>query len=310
MKKYVISDIHEEINKFEKSFKPFVKPEDIIYILGDICFNSGRNKSKKSILYFWNLTQQTNIPTIKILKGNHEWKGFLWEEDFKNNHFNVEYINELILEDKLTWYSQEVKLPTEKELLKWINELPLIIEEEHFLMVHGWYNPNWSLERNKELNNNEEKPVYKEFSYYPSNCLWGSPALILLCYKEYCKQFSLKDCKETMNKFKNEDEKFKYDYYGFKTIEDYNETIKNKLNKIVICGHWFDPLFKNSLEVVQFSNLLMIDGGIGYGGLENEHYCFKKEDEKINIIDITNHNEIKIIKGVENGTRKINKNNL
>ncbi|MGL4951001.1 MAG: metallophosphoesterase [Mycoplasma sp.] len=293
---FVIGDIHEQIEKFEKYFIKIVKPIDTIYLLGDFTNDSKRHNSIKSYLYFWNLVQQNKrndrkTPIIKLIRGNHEDGIFFDKKSFNKSSINNAHL--CLKESNLKWYDNSIIKPTASKIINFVEKLPYKIELENIILVHGWINPKWNEQQHLKV-----EPIgckYKEQKKFPDNYCWGSPAKINFYYKLYCKYKGFKEDKNSFYKFTKEKKDSGYKYGGYTTIEEYNEDIKKKIKKVVICGHWFNPCFDGTLEVKKWSHLYMIDGGIGYGETNNGLLKFKKREEKMNVLDITNQKDIKIL---------------
>lgn len=274
---FVISDLHNRLKYLEVLINKHITSEDILILNGDVGFASFDKPSLATYLYIWNLQQQPALPKIIWLKGNHELdvsevnpkaRVFVRKNDFVGENWENEIdIISTIFDSKPNLFKPKLLPKNKMKLFDYLkNETSYICETDLAIIVHGWLNPNQSFQENIEQDRKEL------IEGYPDGITWGSPAKILM--------YKLRREQQSNN--------YKGDYFGFKDIEEYNEKLKNTYMKPLILGHWFNPIKNNSLDIVKWSHLYMIDGGLGYaftGG--NDCFYFNETQEQMNVLEIS-----------------------
>ncbi len=324
---YVTGDIHCRIEKFDEYFAA-CDSSDTIYQLGDIIFKSGVDNdnpdifhSMATLLYFYNLTHNKKNPTIKLIRGNHEGtyklnrKHFYkyvkdledkdtseieWQNDFSIYH-------DFLLTQNLKMYDASVSIPTAAEIFDYFNQLPYKIETTDYLFVHGWINPEWndfehlisdfrSKDRKGIATFSLDQPWFGSVDYGKRNgYTWGTAANIYDGYAVFCKENNLPFADaNSFALFQNDSQ---YHYFGFKSLQEYNDWIKNHFNKIMFVGHRPDPLKTTFIQRPYWlSNIYFCDTGVGYSDkIEDtpitDKITFQKNlSEKMFFIDITDKN--------------------
>jgi len=151
MKYFVTSDIHGHykvlINSLKKVDYNEENPNHHLLILGDM-FDRG-SESKEVFEYLFRLNKEHKAT---ILLGNHDYFmiEFL-EGNFERTRFNINHNglfetllsltnHELSIKDDLKTFKEKIgkKYPY---LLNWLKSLPLYLEIEDYIFVHGGVNP-------------------------------------------------------------------------------------------------------------------------------------------------------------------------
>lgn len=124
MAQYVMSDIHGEYEKFKKMLDliQFSK-QDKLYILGDVV-----DRGNSPIPTLQHIIR---TPNMFMILGNHEE---LFLDAILHNDFNLWFAN-----GGFITYAQYIALNPQdkKEILEYINRLPLCITLDNFVLVHS-----------------------------------------------------------------------------------------------------------------------------------------------------------------------------
>ncbi|MDP2090524.1 MAG: metallophosphoesterase [Candidatus Gracilibacteria bacterium] len=146
-----VQGCYDELKLLIKKLK--LKKNDKVYFVGDL-INRGP-KSYKVLKYLYK-----NKYRFTSIKGNHELNFLNWLKGEKySDNKQLKKLKNKIEEHKKNY------------LIKYIEGLPLFIEEEHFILIHGGLIPNKKLEDHteQEITNIREfngKPWYE---YYKGN---------------------------------------------------------------------------------------------------------------------------------------------
>lgn len=147
-----IWDIHGCFDEFELLLEKLnIQESDIVYIVWDMI-----NKWPKSWKVIKFLYQ--NQDKFKVIKWNHEVWFLLWLKWEKPN-FQCE-----------TYEKLKDKFNKHPKIFNFFKNLPILIEQEDFLMIHGWLDPNKKLEDHNEneitlMREINSKPWYKQYTW-------------------------------------------------------------------------------------------------------------------------------------------------
>lgn len=151
---YVISDIHGELELFEKMLEKIdLKPEDTLYVLGDLI-----DRGEKSID---TLKLAMKHPNIEFIIGNHEdmmcsiYDGNVkffknWIRECNGGSITLEQYNNLSEEEQ---YDIE-KFITEAPLYKLID-----VNDRKFLLVHAGINPLNEYDIDTAINSQDRRDI-------------------------------------------------------------------------------------------------------------------------------------------------------
>lgn len=275
---YCIGSLFNRIDQLEKLLLS-LDSSDKVYCIGNLGFDTSQHQSQITYLYIYNIIHQNNpkLPKIYIIKGKHET-----EDYFKAKFFNslaiesgYQYIKNMNL-SQLFDFNQP--FPNQQVIYEFFfKQKSLEIINDKFVLISGYFDPNLSL-NNQITDINMENNIYN-----------NSPFKINFTYYNFCKNNKLKLwSKKSYLEFMNTD----INYFGFKTIDQYNIALKNNFKDyFFIFGHGYDPMFKKNLSYTNFSNMVMIDGGMGKAYNDEGWFYFLPSQEQLNIVCIDeNHN--------------------
>lgn len=168
---YAMSDIHGHYHVLEKALDHLhLDDSDYLLIIGDFI-----NKGKDSLKTFLRIQELGERERTIIMKGNHELNmEFLMRapEHFEKNAHLIEkesyetILHSLLREDKKLVSDFETLADCHAyldnvhgESLAYFSDLPIIVENEDFVFVHGGYDPSFDLD-------SEEHRLLKYDDYY------------------------------------------------------------------------------------------------------------------------------------------------
>lgn len=134
---------YDELKLLIKKLK--LKKNDKVYFVWDLI--NKWPKSHKVLKYIYK-----NKYRFKSIKWNHELnflKWIKWEKDIDQKNFRR--------------LRNKIEKENEKYLITFLENLPLYIEEENFILLHWWLIPNKKIEEHTE----EEITTLREFNWKP-----------------------------------------------------------------------------------------------------------------------------------------------
>jgi hypothetical protein len=163
-----IWDIHWCFDEFELLIEKLkIAKNDKVYLVWDVI-----NKGPKS----WKIMKflYKNRNQYKSVLWNHEVNFFRYLDKNKDNT----YISN---ESDSDFIKLEKKLEDRNKILDYFKKLPLFIEEDNFLLIHWWLDPNKNIEdhdldeitRIREVNN---KPWFEQYKW-DKKVIYGHRAL-------------------------------------------------------------------------------------------------------------------------------------
>jgi hypothetical protein len=159
-----IWDVHWCFDEFELLIEKLkIQDNDIIYLVWDMI-----NKWPKS----WK--------TMKFLyKNQDQYKCILWNNEvnffrYLDKNSDIDYISD---ESQWIFKKLEKKIENKPKVLEYFKELPLYIDTEDYLLIHGWLDPEKNLEdhnqdeltRIREIN---DKPWFEQYKWNKKVIYW------------------------------------------------------------------------------------------------------------------------------------------
>ncbi len=157
---WVLSDVHAHLSLLEEHWRRR-KPEDVFIILGDFI-----NRGNDSLSTLRKVMEYSKEPHVYVLKGNHE--------DAMVRFLEPEYHTtyEKILKNPQSLYYQMAEeisgeTPTQEmlktrfePLFSFLENLPLFLEDEHYIYVHA------GIENRIDYHNSSKKSLIGEDYFY------------------------------------------------------------------------------------------------------------------------------------------------
>jgi len=157
-----IWDVHwcfDELKLLLKKLK--IQKKDKVYFVWDIISKWG--KSFKVLKYIYK-----NKAQFRCVKWNNELKFTQWLDWKKLEKDEIKSAKKL---------KKQIIQKNSKFLIKYINDLPLYIEEKDFIVLHWWLKPNKDINKHTpyeitNLRNYKWKPWYEQYTWNKKIIYW------------------------------------------------------------------------------------------------------------------------------------------